>query len=128
MKDPQSPVLDFYPTDFRVDQEGKRNDWEGIVLVNLPFHDRQKLLTFGIVLVTHPLMMKFLVMLLCQGQKKDRQPDRAADAATACTLSADCRDAEPSLPPGALRGRAAAADSGKVGAASPAHRGRANKE
>lgn len=33
MKDPQSPVLDFYPTDFRVDQEGKRNDWEGIVLV-----------------------------------------------------------------------------------------------
>ena len=26
-------MLDFYPTDFRVDQEGKRNDWEGIVLV-----------------------------------------------------------------------------------------------
>jgi 5'-3' exonuclease len=67
MKDPQSPVLDFYPTDFRVDQEGKRNDWEGIVLVNLPFHDRKKLLTFGIVLVTHPLMMKFLLICHVRG-------------------------------------------------------------
>ena len=33
MKDLGSPIIDFYPTDFRVDQEGKRNDWEGIVLV-----------------------------------------------------------------------------------------------
>lgn len=42
MKSPASPILDFYPTDFRVDQEGKRNEWEGIVLV--PFIDEARLL------------------------------------------------------------------------------------
>ena len=42
MKDSRSPIIDFYPTDFRVDQEGKRNDWEGIVLV--PFIDEARLL------------------------------------------------------------------------------------
>lgn len=42
MKSPASPIVDFYPTDFRVDQEGKRNDWEGIVIV--PFIDEARLL------------------------------------------------------------------------------------
>ena len=42
MTDSRSPIVDFYPTDFRVDQEGKRNDWEGIVLV--PFIDEARLL------------------------------------------------------------------------------------
>ena len=42
MKDSRSPIIGFYPTDFRVDQEGKRNDWEGIVLV--PFIDEARLL------------------------------------------------------------------------------------
>ena len=37
-----SPILSFYPTEFRVDQEGKRNEWEGIVLV--PFIDEERLL------------------------------------------------------------------------------------
>ncbi len=45
MKDSRSPIIDFYPTDFRVDQEGKRNDWEGIVLV--PFIDEARLLQVG---------------------------------------------------------------------------------
>lgn len=35
MTSPTSPIVDFYPSTFRVDQEGKRNDWEGIVLVRL---------------------------------------------------------------------------------------------
>lgn len=36
MKSPTSPIIDFYPTHFRVDQEGKRNEWEGVVLVRPP--------------------------------------------------------------------------------------------
>ena len=43
MCDAASPIMDFYPRDFRVDLEGKRNDWEGVVLV--PFIEEQRLLT-----------------------------------------------------------------------------------
>ena len=43
MCDPASPIVDFYPRDFRVDLEGKRNDWEGVVLV--PFIEEHRLLT-----------------------------------------------------------------------------------
>lgn len=42
MTDANSPVADFYPTQFRVDMEGKRNDWEGVVLV--PFIEEARLL------------------------------------------------------------------------------------
>lgn len=42
MTDANSPIHDFYPTDFRVDMEGKRNDWEGVVLI--PFIDEARLL------------------------------------------------------------------------------------
>ena len=37
MTDPLSPILDFYPGEFQVDLEGKRADWEGVVLI--PFLD-----------------------------------------------------------------------------------------
>ena len=33
MKAKDSPIQDFYPLDFRVDCEGKRAEWEGVVLV-----------------------------------------------------------------------------------------------
>lgn len=42
MLDSLSPIIDFYPTEFQVDFEGKRNDWEGIVKV--PFIDEQRLI------------------------------------------------------------------------------------
>jgi 5'-3' exoribonuclease 1 len=42
MLDPSSLIKDFYPLDFKIDFEGKRNDWEGIVQV--PFIDEQRLL------------------------------------------------------------------------------------
>jgi 5'-3' exoribonuclease 1 len=37
MCEPTSPIADFYPTDFKVDMNGKRNPWEGVNL--LPFID-----------------------------------------------------------------------------------------
>jgi len=39
--DPKSPLTSFYPNDCRVDMEGKRMDWEAVVL--LPFLDDKRL-------------------------------------------------------------------------------------
>ena len=41
MEDPQSPLAEFFPEEVQVDFEGKRNDWEGVVL--LPFLDADRL-------------------------------------------------------------------------------------
>lgn len=38
---PESPIIDMYPTQFSVDGEGKRADWEAVVL--LPFIDFDRL-------------------------------------------------------------------------------------
>ncbi|KAL3943983.1 MAG: hypothetical protein SGBAC_001936 [Bacillariaceae sp.] len=43
MKSPESPILDFYPVDFEVDMNGKKNPWEGVNL--LPFIDINRLLS-----------------------------------------------------------------------------------
>ena len=42
MEDPHSPIADFYPAEFEVDMEGKRAEWEGVVLI--PFVDEGRLL------------------------------------------------------------------------------------
>lgn len=38
---PTSPIRDYYPMDFETDLNGKRNDWEAVVL--LPFVDEERL-------------------------------------------------------------------------------------
>jgi 5'-3' exoribonuclease 1 len=43
MTEPGSPILDFYPTDFDLDLNGKKQDWEAVV--KIPFIDERRLLS-----------------------------------------------------------------------------------
>lgn len=43
MTDVGSPIIDFYPTDFECDLNGKKADWEAVVVI--PFIDEKRLLS-----------------------------------------------------------------------------------
>lgn len=42
MYNPDSPILDFYPTNFESDLNGKKQEWEAVV--KIPFLDQRRLL------------------------------------------------------------------------------------
>jgi 5'-3' exoribonuclease 1 len=42
MVDDASPIIDFYPKNFDLDMNGKKQDWEAVV--KIPFIDQERLL------------------------------------------------------------------------------------
>jgi len=59
MTEPNSPIIEFYPPDFELDLNGKKQEWEAIVVI--PFIDEQ-------------LLLQTMKSILSKIPKADQQP------------------------------------------------------
>lgn len=60
MTSEESPVIEYYPTDFKTDLNGKQQEWEAVVLI--PFIDEVRNLTFFDVQVALCMVIKQIGM------------------------------------------------------------------
>lgn len=51
MTSEESPIIEYYPTEFKTDLNGKQQEWEAVVLI--PFIDEVRPLSFLLLLQYH---------------------------------------------------------------------------
>lgn len=62
MIEDDSPIIDLYPVDFRIDLNGKKFAWQGVAL--LPFVDEKRLLkTLESVSITPISFLTYFILL-----------------------------------------------------------------
>lgn len=62
MYDVDSPILDFYPTDFEQDMNGKKQEWEAVV--KIPFIDEIRLLQAMACMLSSVIPISLVINLL----------------------------------------------------------------
>ena len=69
MTEPSSSIIDFYPHDFQLDLNGKKQDWEAIVLI--PFIEEKRLLDAmkSMHSMKTPLILRQRTFIDCGGER-----------------------------------------------------------
>lgn len=104
MTEESSPIIDFYPTDFELDMNGKKQDWEAVV--KIPFIDQDRLLramareSFGTLLIT-----KLICSSRCPSHSRRKGAKQRQRIEHSICLRRDARLHLPLLPPRLFPGR-----------------------